>query len=324
LSGASIQNERVKRRVIPRRVYLAHAGALLATGLGAWIYSQAPRIWNQMAWEIGQAIEDPPFQPLWKKWKSNGLHIAWLGHSTVLIQIHGFNILTDPIFSERAGLGVGPLTLGIKRLVQPALSIKNLPPIDLVLVSHAHLDHLDRPSLFRLENRRTSLITALKTEDLIRVPRYREVHALGWEERRRVGPVTVKAVEVRHNGARMRTDRYRGYNGYLIESDRHRVLFAGDTANTHLFRRLRSSGAIDAVIMPIGAYNPWIRNHCTPEQAWQMANEMNAELFVPIHHQTFKLSKEPLFEPMERLEDAAGRDSERIVIRSIGEEFSLS
>jgi L-ascorbate metabolism protein UlaG (beta-lactamase superfamily) len=324
LSGASIQNERVKRRAIPRRVYFAQAGAVLAAGLGAWIYSQAPRFWNQMALEIGQPIDTPASQPVWKSWEQGGLHLAWLGHSTVLIQIDGFNILTDPIFSDRAGLGLGPVTLGIKRLVQPALSLRDLPHIDLILISHAHLDHLDRPSLFRLENRRTSLITAPQTEDLIRVPKYREVHALGWGEKHRVGPVEVKAVEVRHNGARMRTDRYRGYNGYMIESGRYRVLFAGDTANTHLFRGLRSSRAIDAVIMPIGAYNPWIRNHCTPEQAWQMANEMNADLFVPIHHQTFKLSNEPLTEPLERLEEAAGRHSERIVIRSIGEEFSTT
>jgi L-ascorbate metabolism protein UlaG (beta-lactamase superfamily) len=324
LSGISVRNERGNKKVMPRRVYLAQAGAVLAAGLGAWLYSQAPRFWNQMASEIGQPIETPSSQPVWKRWKPGGLHIAWLGHSTLLIQIDGFNILTDPIFSDRAGLGVGPVTLGVKRLVQPALSIRDLPPIDLVLVSHAHLDHLDRPSLFRLESRRTSLITASRTEDLIRVPKYRQVRALNWGEEQRVGPVRVKAVEVRHNGARIRTDRYRGYNGYLITSDRYRVLFAGDTANTHLFRSLRSSRALDAVIMPIGAYNPWIRNHCTPEQAWHMANQMNAELFVPIHHQTFKLSSEPLMEPLERLEEVAGRDSDRIVIRSIGEEFSLS
>ena len=81
---------------------------------------------------------------------------------------------------------------------------------------------------------------------------------------------------------------------------------------------------LDLAIMPIGAYNPWIRFHCTPEQAWRMGQESRAELFLPVHHQTFLLSREPLHEPIERLQEAAGRDANRIVLREIGAEFRLS
>jgi L-ascorbate metabolism protein UlaG (beta-lactamase superfamily) len=121
----------------------------------------------------------------------------------------------------------------------------------------------------------------------------------------------------------MHGDTYRGYNGYLIEAGGYRVLFGGDTAATTAFRALRSSRRIDLGIMPVGAYDPWIRYHCTPEQAWQMGNDAGAEIFLPIHHQTFPLSREPRQEPIERLYGAAGREPERIGIQRIGQEMHL-
>jgi len=131
------------------------------------------------------------------------------------------------------------------------------------------------------------------------------------------------AFEVAHWGARMRNDVYRGYNGYLIETERYRVLFGGDTAYTPAFKQLRSSKRIDLAMMPIGAYDPWIRVHCNPEQAWAMANDAGSEYVLPIHHQTFQLSREPRFEPIERILTAAGPEAERIAVREIGEEFHL-
>jgi L-ascorbate metabolism protein UlaG (beta-lactamase superfamily) len=185
------------------------------------------------------------------------------------------------------------------------------------------MDHTDLPSLRSLESRHTSVVNAVQTSDLLRTWRYRRVTELAWGQVARHGPVSVRAVEVNHWGARMRTDRYRGYNGYLIESSRHRVLFAGDTAATSVFRKLRTSRPIDLAVMPIGAYNPWVHYHCTPEQAWQMANDAGAEFVLPIHHQTFSLGREPLQEPIERLYGCAGRQPERVALRRIGEEFSL-
>lgn len=104
----------------------------------------------------------------------------------------------------------------------------------------------------------------------------------------------------------------------MIEVARHRVLFGGDTAYTTSFRDLRSSKEFDLAIMPIGAYDPWIHAHCTPEQAFQMANDAGANLILPVHHQTFKLSSEPYFEPIERLLRVAG---ERVALQEIGGEF---
>jgi L-ascorbate metabolism protein UlaG (beta-lactamase superfamily) len=139
-----------------------------------------------------------------------------------------------------------------------------------------------------------------------------------------VGPARIQAFEVKHWGARMQTDTHRGYNGYLIESGRYRIVFGGDTAFTDTFRTVHSSRPVDLAIMPIGAYDPWIRAHCNPEQALAMANHAGADLVLPVHHQTFKLSNEPLQEPIERLLDAAGAAAYRIPIRNIGDEMALA
>ena len=264
-----------------------------------------------------------PRVPRLSAWPREGVRAAWIGHSTVLIRVDGFTILTDPVFSTRIGIGIGPFVLGMKRLVEPAIHPAELGVPDLILLSHAHMDHFDRPSLRKLENLGTTVITAAGTSDLLRVKRYRAVHELRWDESRQVGPAKVRAIEVKHWGARTRTDVHRGYNGYLIEAGRYRIVFGGDTAYTDLFRKLRSSQPVDLAIMPIGAYDPWIRAHCNPEQALEMANHAGAEFILPVHHRTFKLSNEPYGEPIERLLRASGSANDRIAVREIGDEFHL-
>jgi len=304
-----------------RRQMLTTLGLGGAAGAAALAYRAAPSFWRQYYREFSRPIGSAGKCPEPAKWPDRGLHAAWLGHSTVLLKIDGFTLITDPVFSSRAGLSIGPLTLGVKRLTEAALSPQMLPELDLVLVSHAHMDHLDKPSLRALENKSREVIMAPQTSDLIRVDRYRSVSELRWGERRRVGPATVQAIEVNHWGARMRSDTYRGYNGYIVEAGKYRVLFAGDTAITDAFRRTKSSRPFDLAIMPIGAYNPWIRYHCTPEQAWRMGNEAGAERFLPVHHKTFTLSREPIGEPLDRFLAAASSTPERVVLHNIGEEF---
>ncbi len=284
------------------------------------LYRAAPALCRQYAREMRRSIQRPPAIPGPDRWPDRGLFAAWLGHSTVLVKINGFTILTDPVFSKRAGIHLGPLAIGVKRLVAPALEPWELPRIDLVLLSHAHMDHTDLPSLRRLESRQTVLVNAVATSDLVRPRRWARVRELRWGEAERVRSATVRAVEVNHWGARLRNDQYRGYNGYLIESGGFRVLFAGDTAATHAFRALRGSKPVHLAIMPIGAYNPWLRFHCTPEQAWRMAADAGSEYILPVHHQTFPLGREPRLEPIERLDKAAGN---RIALHRIGQEFGL-
>jgi len=133
----------------------------------------------------------------------------------------------------------------------------------------------------------------------------------------------VRAFPVNHWGARMQTDLHRGYNGYVIERHKRRVIFAGDTAFTNHFSDLRDDRPYDLAIMGIGAYDPWIRSHCTPEQAIAMANAAGARFIMPVHHQTFKLSFEPFREPIERFTAALANQPERIALRAIGETFVL-
>ena len=217
-------------------------------------------------------------------------------------------------------MSLGPVQVGVRRLSAPALRVKELPKIDLILLSHAHFDHLDLPTLARLP--RSAVVVASKNlRDLLR--RFRDVRELEWGETTRVGEIEIESTPARHWGARMITDRHRGWGGFLLTARRRRILFAGDTALTDAMRPLVAGGPLDLAIMPIGAYDPWITNHCSPEEAWQMAHELDARAFLPIHHSTFRLSREQWTEPMERLRKVAGGARDRIVASRIGETWRM-
>jgi L-ascorbate metabolism protein UlaG (beta-lactamase superfamily) len=290
--------------------------------MGAFAVRTAPLLWEKISADSKREVLTAPHRPRPAQWGNTGLHAAWLGHSTVLLKMDGVTILTDPVFSNRIGVGIGPLTIGLKRIVAPALQNSELERPDIVLLSHAHMDHFDLPSLRALESPRTTVVTASKTSDLLRVKNYRAVHELSWGEHIQIGEISIRAFQVNHWGARMQRDTWRGYNGYVIESARFSVLFAGDTAMIDTFRALRTTRGIDLAIMPIGAYNPWIRAHCTPEEAVTMAGHAGADMILPVHNKTFQLSNEPYSEPIERLEAALSSAPERLALRDIGQEFS--
>lgn len=278
------------------------------------------------------------------------LAAAWIGHATLLLRIGGVTILTDPVFSHRAGIGLLFATLGPRRRQLPALSIDELPHIDLILSSHAHFDHLDRPSLWRIARRfgRTPVIAAVGTSDLLSDLGFGEITELDWEQSAGIAGLKISAVAVKHWGPRVFFDDWRGYNAYLIEATKrrsdeatkgsegqfvsgsgpfvspslrrsvasvHRILFGGDTAHTDAWNGI---GPLDLLAVGISAYNPFIAAHASPEQAWEMAQLAGARHVLPMHHTTFKLSHEPLDEPLKRLLAAAGDDAHRIVAREVG------
>ena len=245
----------------------------------------------------------------------------------MLIHFLGVRILTDPVFSTRVGPGFGPLVLGPKRRVRAALRPSDFPAPDVIVLSHAHFDHFDVPSLRRF-SRDTPVVTAKHTGDLLRQLRFRDVHELAWGESVTLAPrgekIRFTAVEVAHWGARLLRDAHRGYNGYLLEREGRRICFGGDTAYTDAFAALRDQrGPIDLALMPVGAYNPWIRAHCSPEQAIAMAEQAGARHFVPIHHETFKLSDEPMTEPAQRVRAAFRDEPERLLAVRVGETFRV-
>lgn len=239
----------------------------------------------------------------------------------------GARILTDPVFSTRVGPGFGPFVLGPKRFLQPALRPRDFAAPDVIVLSHAHFDHFDIASLRKFA-RDTPVVTARDTADLLRGGRFRDVRELDWGQSVALtiggAPLRITALEVAHWGARMVRDDYRGYNGYLFERGGAAVCFAGDTAYTRAFAALSARARpVDLMLMPIGAYDPWIRAHCTPEQAVAMADEAGARHIVPIHHETFRLSNEPMEEPAQRLRRALAHAPERLLAAGVGETFRV-
>jgi L-ascorbate metabolism protein UlaG (beta-lactamase superfamily) len=272
-------------------------------------------------------IAAAPQHPEPGKWDNAAVTGAWLGHSTILLNFFGLWIITDPVLAMRCGLRFGPVTIGPRRWVQPALRVDELPPIDLLLLSHAHMDHLDLWTLQRIAGR-PHAVTASGLRDLLRGVPVSGVTELAWDQSADIqtphGEIRVTAREVDHWGARMRTDDWRGYGGFLLQRNGRSFAFAGDTARTDFSHWPAGPEGIDALAIPIGAYDPWIRAHCTPEQALAMADEAHARYLLPIHHQTFKLSVEPMDEPLARFRAALADSPERLLASEIGETFSLS
>jgi L-ascorbate metabolism protein UlaG (beta-lactamase superfamily) len=305
-------------------------GAAAGVGATAWVStssSWAARFLRDRFSEWGKDVPAAPQKPTPVSWSDNAVTMAWLGHATVLINFYGVRIITDPVLFSRIGVDLGVGSIGPLRLVQCALPPAELPEIDVVLVSHAHFDHLDTPSLAAVRGR-PAAVMASATADLLPQENYSSVRELRWHESAVVktahGDVAVRAIEVKHWGARLQRDTYRGYNGYIVEREGRKLLIGGDTASTPLFREHRRFGPFDAAVMPIGAYDPWIRNHCTPEQAVVMADAADARLFVPVHHQSFQLSREPFLEPIERAQEALSKERDRLALREIGETVVLS
>ena len=252
----------------------------------------------------------------------------WVGHATVLLSMEvpgerRVNVLTDPVFSERIGVSLGTRTFGLRRLSQPALTESMLPPIDLVLLSHAHFDHLDRPTLRRLAAgpaRGATVVTASRTQRLV-PGGFKAVLELPWQGSIQVGPMRIDAIRPAHWGARTAIDRRRGFNSYVMHIGERKVLFAGDTAATDAFERV---GPVDLSIFGVGAYEPWEQAHATPEQVWKMFRHLrgNDGKLLPMHHSTFDLGEESRGEPLARLEAAAGMGWSDVVCRGLGDCFN--
>lgn len=314
-----------RKSIVSRRRFLT-LGSFGAAGV--WLSSSdqlAARAVRGFVAETGRTVLKPNFKPTPESWNSNTITAAWLGHSTVLLNFYGMTILTDPVLGKRAGADTLVGTVGAKRLIAPALKVRQLPTIDLVLLSHAHMDHMDLATLRALPGT-PRVVTAHDTADLLRSTHLKEPKSLKWGESARVvtdhGDATVSAFEVKHWGARWKVDKYRGYNGYVVEREGKKLIFGGDTAWKESFRSLRSQGPFELALMPIGAYKPWINSHCTPEQAVRMANDAGAKHFLPIHFKTFPFGREGSVEPMERLQAAIEND--RIGWRDVGQTFQLA
>jgi L-ascorbate metabolism protein UlaG (beta-lactamase superfamily) len=253
---------------------------------------------------------------------SNGqMGVTFIGHASFFVQIGGENVLVDPNFARWLFV--------LKRLRQPGVKIHDLPPIDLVLITHAHFDHLHRPSLRALVQHtkrwRGSAPTAVVPEhvfDLVADLGFRDVVELNWWNSYRHRELTITHVPSRHWGARVLRDAHRGYGGYVLRDTKHSVYHAGDTAYFSGFREIGMRLAPQLALLPIGAYNPpSFRNvHTSPADATRAFLDLNARWMVPMHYGTFRLSHEPMDEPLQLLDHAARQSGvqDRVLVLTEG------
>lgn len=304
-------------------VFAAILGVVLC--LIGWVYAQYRRFRRFVPKE---AFRETPSITNLEAWKNDEVTVGWVGHSTMYMNLYGIRVLTDPVFSQRIGVSVLGLKIGPKRHTAPALTVEDVVgKVDIILLSHAHMDHVDLPSLRKLASPAVRVVTAKNTSRLLRTMPFGEVMELGTAETVTLDPgLTITAVDVRHWGARFPWNKTYAWTGFLIGIHNVRVFYAGDTAYTSEFQKLSLSEPVDIACIPIGAYSPdsFQRSHCTPEQAWEMFREIGARWLVPVHWDTFVLSQEPVREPMMRLLRAAGDEEGKIVIRDHGDTFSLA
>jgi L-ascorbate metabolism protein UlaG (beta-lactamase superfamily) len=239
---------------------------------------------------------------------SDELGITFIGHSSFLLQISGRTVLIDPVFSKRLIL--------LRRQRRPGVRVEDLPPIDLILLTHAHMDHLDLASLRqvmratrRLTGRAPEVIVPRGVEDLVENLGFSQIHRLAWWETVTIRGLTITMTPCKHWGARMFRDMHRGYGGYVIEAGRHSVYHSGDTAYFDGFHEIGLRLKPDVALLPIGAYFPdsYRSVHTSPEEAVRAFVELGAEEMIPMHYGTFRLGREPMDEPLERLQAEAAR-----------------
>lgn len=283
--------------------FTPHAQQQQPTGarLLRWLFLRDAATWPH--W-IDEPIGEKPVARV----GPNELRITTIGHASVLIQYDGVNILADPVWSSR----VGPVSwAGPKRVRPPALRFEDLPPIDAIIISHNHYDHLDMPTLIRLEaEQHPPIFAGLGNRALFEENGIHTAHDLDWWQRVSLTPgMTLTSVPVQHISMRGLSDKAETlWTGFVIETAHGRVYFGGDTAyGSHFAEAYERLGAMRLALLPIGAYDPrWMMGpvHMDPAQAVQAALDLHAQVSVPIHLWTIQQTDEAYNAPLEALETA--------------------
>jgi len=245
----------------------------------------------------GQRNHLPPVFP---KLKAGQICITWIGHASFLIQGPHGNILVDPNWAN--------WLLVVRRLRHAGLAHYHLPTIDLVLITHAHFDHLNRKSLRQIAANQPIVVPA-GVGDLVHGLGFEKVYEINWWERLRFPGAAITFVPAKHWGARKVTDHHRGYGGYVIDMGGRTIYHAGDSGYFSGFREIGKKFRPEVALLPIGAYHgpKFGENHMTPEQALRAFGDLRSKILVPMHFGTYRLSYEPLHEPPQRLMEEATR-----------------
>jgi L-ascorbate metabolism protein UlaG (beta-lactamase superfamily) len=268
-------------------------------------FTAVPRMLLERRTRWPARIDEQPKQP--PRRDDASAVVTFVGHATFLIQTAAGNILTDPMYSERAG----PWNLlGPRRVRPPAVSFDDLPPIAMVLLSHNHYDHCDVRTIGKLARRFDPLvITPLGNARLVRSTGMRRVEELDWWQDAKTPPLPITLTPAHHFSARGALDRNRAlWGGFVIVAGGRRIYFAGDTAYASLFSDVRQRlGPVDLALLPIGAYEPrWFMQsvHMNPAEAVQAHLDLESSESIGMHFGTFQMTTEGIDEPLRALEDA--------------------
>ena len=257
--------------------------------------------------------------------KQNSDYIGWIGHATFLIKLGKTTIITDPVFSKNAG----PLIFGPKRYVEPALNLNEIPKIDLFLLTHNHYDHQDMGTIRKFPYKDANVIVPLKLGKYFTKNNFKKVNELDWYQSIEKNDLKITMLPAVHWSKRSLTDTNKTlWGSYLIEYKGKKILFACDTGYGEIYKDLgKKFGPIDLTIINIGAYNfkPMFDKsiyHTNPEEALQIAKDLNSKRVIGMHWGTFVLSLEPIMEPPKRFLDNAkkyGFKNDEAIIFKIGE-----
>lgn len=239
--------------------------------------------------------------PVFPKLDVGDIAVTWIGHASFLIQTRRHNILVDPNWANWISV--------IRRLRHAGLAIEHLPKIDLVLITHAHFDHLNRRTL-RAVAARQPIIVPDGVSGLVRGLGFDAVHEMGWWDTFEFKGLKIVFTPAKHWGARILVDRHRMYGGYIVEFEGRRVYHCGDSTYFDGFKEIGNRYAPEITLMPIGAYQTpsGLDHHINPEQAVRAFTELKSKILVPMHFGTYPLSFEPPDEPPQRLMKAALRE----------------
>ena len=259
----------------------------------------------------------------------NGDYIGWIGHATFLIKLGNTTIITDPVFSKNAG----PLIFGPKRFTEPALNLKEIPPVDVFLLTHNHYDHQDMTTIRRFPFKNTKVMAPLKLGKYFEKNGYSDVNEMDWYEEIIINEkMKITFLPAVHWSKRSLTDTNKSlWGNFLIEYDEKKILFACDTGVGNIYKEIGEKyGPIDINIINIGAYNfypltPYKDKsayHTNPEEALEISRDLKSRKVIGMHWGTFVLSLEPIMEPRDRFRDNAekyGFKKEDAIIFKIGQ-----
>jgi L-ascorbate metabolism protein UlaG (beta-lactamase superfamily) len=275
------------------------------SGIAPQPFTAVPRMLREPRTPWPSHVDDPPQQPLARD--GADAVVTFIGHATFLIQTAAGNILTDPMYSQRAG----PFNvMGPRRVRQPAVRFDDLPPISIVLLSHNHYDHCDLRTLGTLAKRFDPVVvTPLGNGALVRSSGIRRVEELDWWQDAKTSAQPIALTPARHFSARTPLDRNRAlWGGFTLVAGGARIFFAGDSAYGPFFRDVRQRlGPIDLALLPIGAYEPrWFMQavHMNPAEAVQAHLDLEASESIGMHFGTFQMTAEGIDEPLRALEAA--------------------